>query len=72
MEELDTIAAKGCGYLTNPKFIEIMFETLWTRSEASMQDVYRYGVDRARVVSPRRASGPDPLYAQAIYVRNAP
>lgn len=72
VDELDTIAAKGCGYLINPKFIEIMFDTLWTRSEANTQDVFRYGVDRTRVVSPRRASGGQPLYAQSIYVRNAP
>lgn len=71
VEELDTIAAKGCGHLVNPSFIEIMFDTVWTRSRAGGNLVWRYGVDRQRVESPVLGR-PEELFAQTIYVRDAP
>lgn len=72
VEELDTIAASGCGYLINPGFIKVMFDTVWTRSEAGEGRVWRYGADRERVPSPRRPGTPYELLAQTIFVRNAP
>jgi hypothetical protein len=72
VEELDTIAAKGCNYLVNPEIIEVMFDTVWTRSTATEGKVWRYGVDRARVQSLKKADRTSELFAQTIYVRNAP
>lgn len=69
VEELDTIAAKGCKYLLNPKYIEVMFDSVWTRSEAPGGRVLRYGVDRRRIESPRALKDD---FAQAFYLRDAP
>ena len=71
-QELDSIAAKSCGDLTNPKYIEIMFEQVWTRSTASGDKVWLYGTDRVRKESPKQSSKPNEFFAQTIYVRNAP
>jgi hypothetical protein len=70
-EELDTIAARGCGYLTNPKVIELFFERLWTRSAASGDNVWIYETDRVRRQVPKRPGRPNEFFAQTIYVRNA-
>lgn len=72
VEELDTIASKGCDYVTNPKLIEINFETVWTRTEAGGGNVYRYGTDRQRIATPRTGGAPNTLFAQTIYVRDGP
>lgn len=71
-DELDTIAAKGCGYLTNPKFIEIMFDAVWTRATASGDKVWMYGMDRQRKESVKQSAKANELFGQTIYVRNAP
>lgn len=70
-EELDTIAARGCGYLLNRELIEVMFDTVWTRNGVGGDKVLRYGMDRARIESPKRFA-PNTDFAQAIYVRDMP
>lgn len=72
VEELDSIAAKGCGYLINPALVQLMFESVWTRSAASGDKVWRYGKDKQRIESPKLAEEGGSLFAQTLYVRKAP
>lgn len=70
VEELDSIAAKGCKYLIDPKHIDVFTDSLWTRTEAPGGKVVRYGVDRARIESPKNLKGVD--FSQSLFVRAAP
>jgi Protein of unknown function (DUF1566) len=74
VEEFETIAAKGCGYLVNPKYIELMFSTVWTSSSAGNDMVWLLGENGQRVKSAKNPKDPKSggeFFAQTVYVRSA-
>jgi len=69
VEELDTIAARGCGYIVNPGRFNLMFDRLWTRSSAGGDLVFKYGMDRTRKAAAKGRTPGDDSFAQMLYVR---
>jgi len=68
-DEWETIIARGCKYLVEPKHIEIMFDKVWTSTPAGRDQVYAIELGAGRVAVPRKLASND--FAQAFYVRAA-
>lgn len=74
IEEFESIAAKGCGYLVDDNYIEIMFGIVWTSSSAGNDMVWLLDGNKGRVKLPKKSKDPvtgNDFLAQAFYVRNA-
>jgi hypothetical protein len=68
-DEWETIVARNCAYIVEPKHIEIMFEKVWTATPAGRDQVYMIAEGGKRVPSPRTLASNE--FAQGFYVRNA-
>ena len=72
--ELEGVIAKGCGYLFDPKHIDLSFDAIWTSSEAGGGMVWLLDSNGNRFKMPKSPRDPKTggeFFAQSVYVRNA-